>query len=162
MKVTVRTAKALKAKLTSAKGQFSSATWKSSIKPSAKFSHVEIEKITTAVVRSGIDFSNLKSVKEGIKSGERSEVGSLPWGEWIDFPYVIGHKGKEYLRLYPSHAPNHVPNVKYFVNGKEVSKSEVLPYLTPSKARELTQPKEAVECFTIKADNVMDVIEITK
>jgi hypothetical protein len=139
------------------KGQFVSVAFTSNVATSAKFKNsIKIQKITKAVVRAGINFANLTSVKEGIANDERSEVQELPWGSWIKFPYLIGHKGKEYLRLYPS--VQNVPNVKYFVNGKETPKSEILQYLTPSKVAELTdKDRSQPECFTIKTDNVLAV-----
>lgn len=159
MKVEFKSAKKVVATLVHAKGQFSSATWKSTVKPAAQFKDLEINKITTAVVRSGIDYSNLKSVKEGIANDEREAVGELPWGQWLDFPYIIGHNNKKYVRLYPSKAPNHVPKVKYFVNGKETPKANVLHFLTPSARQRMEQPT-ANECFTLNVDNILDVIEI--
>lgn len=142
-----------------AKGQFVSASWKSEVKTSAKYKNVMIEKHTVAVVRAGIDFSNLGSVKKAIAENERSEVGSLPWGEWKQFPYIIEHRGKDYIRLYPSLSNNHIPQTKFFVNGIETPKKDVLKYLTPSKVKELTENKERPECFTIKYENVLDITE---
>lgn len=140
-----------------AKGQFVKASWKSKVKTSAKYKDVMIEKRTVAVVRAGINFSNLSSVKKGIAEIERFEVGSLPWGQWKEFPYIIEHRGKEYIRLYPSPSKNHIPQTKFFVNGIETSKKDVLKYLTPSKVKELTENKERPECFTIKYENVLDI-----
>jgi hypothetical protein len=152
-----KSASQIKDAIMKAKGQFVLASWFSEPTPKAAFKGVNLKKETIAVVRAGINFANLTSVKEGIANGERGEVQPLSWGEWIDFPYVIGHKGNEYIRLYPS---NHIPKVKYFANGKEVSKVEFASYLTPSKAKELLNgERKEVECFTIKANNVLNITE---
>lgn len=130
--------------------------WKSNPSPAAvhKKNGIVLEKVTNAVVRAGIDFSNLTSVKEGIANNERGEVQSLPWGEWKHFPYVITHKEKEYIRLYPSAA--NTPKVKYFVNDEEVDKNAFAAYLTNSEATKLLYPEEKpLECFTVSADNIL-------
>lgn len=142
------------------KGNFVKVFWKSNPSPAAvhKKNGVILEKVTNAVVRAGIDFANLSSVKEGIANGERGEVQSLPWGEWKHFPYIITHKEKEYIRLYPSVA--NTPKVKYFVNNAEVSKEDFAAYLTPSEANKLLNPEEKpIECFTITADNILGTEE---
>jgi hypothetical protein len=139
-------------KITSNKGCFVSVSFKSEKKPSAQFKGVELVKVTNGVFRSGIDFANLSSVKQGIASGERGEVQSLPWGEWVSFPYIISHKNQEYVRLYPVANPNSKLEVTYFVNGTQVSKDEFNGYLTPSDAK-----SSAVECFTVKASNILSI-----
>lgn len=49
--------------------------------------------------RVGVNYDNIKAVKEGRASGDLpAENAGLPWGEWIDFPYTIGHKGETYVR----------------------------------------------------------------
>jgi hypothetical protein len=143
-------------KILSCKGNFVKVFWKSNPSPAAihKKAGVVLEKVTNAVVRAGIDFANLTSVKESIANGERGEVQSLPWGEWKVFPYVITHKDKEYIRLYPSVA--NTPKVKYFVNNEEVDKTTFASYLTNSEANKLLNPEDKpIECFTISADNIL-------
>jgi hypothetical protein len=155
----MKTAKQIIEILLKATGQFTSVKFQSVVKTAAAFKGLNILKITNAVVRSGIDFSNLTSVKDGIANGERNEVGSLPWGTWINFPYIIGHNDKEYVRLYPSLAPNHIPKVSYFVDGIETPKAEILQYLTASKVASILEPK-IVECFTLTNTNILDVVEM--
>ena len=156
MKNTLKfTAAQIIAILLNATGQFTRVTFQSVVATSAKFKGLNILKVTTAVVRSGINFANLGSVKDGIENGERSEVGSLPWGTWINFPYIIGHKEKTYVRLYPS---NHIPKVTYFVDGIETAKAEILNYVTASKAASMLEAKKP-ECFTLTNTNILDVVE---
>jgi hypothetical protein len=156
-------AEQIKEKILSAKGNFVKAKWKSNPKPAAAFKAFQLEKITESVVRAGINFANLSSVKDAIAAGERGEVQSLPFGEWLSFPYLIKHrpKGSEedviYIRLYPSEGINHIPKSIYYVNGKEVQKEEFAKYLTPSDAKKLLDPSEKPLCFTIKSDNVLDI-----
>jgi hypothetical protein len=139
------------------KGSFVKVCWRSFPKPAAAHKGVVLEKTTSAVCRAGIDFSNLGVVKEAIANGERGEVEPLPWGEWKKFPYIIEHKGVEYIRLYPSNAANQFPTCRYFVDGVEVSKEAFSCYLTPAEARKLLAPVEEDKplCFTIKRENVI-------
>ena len=157
----IKTASEIIANILNAKGQFVTAKWQSVVSTSAAFKALKITKITSAVVRSGIDFANLTSVKDGSANGERNEVGSLPWGTWINFPYIIGHNDKEYVRLYPSLSANHIPKVSYFVDGIETPKAEILQYLTASNVKKLTE-SNTPECFTLTSTNVLDIVELAE
>lgn len=139
------------------KGQFMRAAWKSNPKPASAFKHVNLEKRTTTIVRSGLEFQNLATVKEGIESGERGEVQELPWGSWVFYPYLIKHNESYYCRLYPTDS---IPIVRYFANDQEVDKETFASYLTPSEAKKLTGDKEKPECFTIKMENVLSTEEV--
>ena len=46
---------------------------------------------------------------------ENYEVGSLPWGKWVEGAEnkVIEHKGEYYMRYYPSDKPS---RVDYYIN----------------------------------------------
>lgn len=142
--------------ISAAKGSFQSVTWKSNPTPAAchKKAGIALEKITTAVCKAGIDFAKLSTVKEGISSGERGEVESLPWGEWEIFPFTIQHKGERYIRLYPASQKNQSKTI-YKVNGGEVSKDIFLGYLTPSEQAKM-QSGEKPLCFTVKESNLID------
>lgn len=163
------TADAIKEKILSSKGQFIKASWKSNPSPAASFKKegIILEKRTVAVIQSGVNFSNLSAVKDAIAAGDRNDVGELPWGAWkvIDgvsqFPYIIEHKGVDYIRLTPSQAGNHIPKSTYYVDGVVVDKLKFAEYLTPSEARKIIEPKEEDRplCFTIKAENILDLPE---
>jgi hypothetical protein len=138
--------------LFSAKGQFISATFKSEKKPSASFKGVRLEKLIEGTFRAGINFANLGSIKEGIESGERGEVQSLPWGAWLQFPYTISHKEEIYVRLYPTE--NCKLKATYLVDGVEVTRDKFLSYLTPSEQARANEG-ERPECITIKKSNLL-------
>lgn len=154
------TAEQIIERIMKSKGQFVKAVWKSNPTPAAahKKAGVILEKHTSAVCRAGINFANLSSVQAGIANGERGEVQSLPWGEWkVDeqgnsmFPYLITHKGADYVRLYPTDSRC---ETIYFVNGEQVDRKTFATYLTPSEAAKATSD-EKPECFTIKKDNIL-------
>jgi len=132
------------------KGQFASVTFKSNPSPSADFKGVSLEKITTGVFRSGVDFANLTSTQTAIANGERGAVQPLSYGEWIKFPYVIGHNGKRLLRLTKVNGQKSKSTFK--VNGVEVSKEEFENYLVPSKR---SANKPATDVFNIKEENLV-------
>ena len=145
-------ANALVAHLSEGNGQFRTVTFKSNPKPAAAFKGVSLEKVTSMVVRTGVDFSNLTSVKDGIANGERGEVQSLPWGSWVKFPFIISHKGEEFVRL--TLAANSKPSTTFKVDGVEVSREEFVKFLTPSDAKGSDKPLEVI---TIKFKNLISI-----
>lgn len=149
------TAKEVLDNIMSSKGSFVKAKWKSNPKPAAKHKAVTLEKVTESVVRAGISFANLSSVKMAIANGDRGEVQPLPWGTWKEFPYIIEYKGEEYLRLYPSEGNNHKSKTIYKVDGVEVTKELFASYLTDSESRKFLYEYEKPECFTIKVKNIL-------
>ena len=149
----------IREKILNAKGKFVRASWKSNPKPAGKFKNVILEKRTIGVVQAGVDYSNLSAVQNAIADGERGEVQELPWGQWKVFPYIIEHKGEEYIRLYPSQGINHYPKSSYFVNGEEVDKEKFAEYLTPSESKKLLEKEDHPLCFTIKSENILGIPE---
>jgi hypothetical protein len=152
------------------KGQFLPAAWVSPKKPAAAHKERKLEKRTSGIFRAGINFSNLGSVKDAIRDGERGEVGELPWGEWETFPYFIQHKGERYVRLYPPAKTVEVDGEtkrvadwaaaclvsQYFVDGVEVDRETFNGFLTPSDARKRDTD---AECITVKASNLVHLGE---
>jgi len=135
-------------------GQFISVTFRSEKKTAAIHKGTILEKRVEGVFRGGIDFGNLGSVKQGIAKGERGEVQSLPFGEWVKFPYLIKHKEEQYIRLYPT--KNCVLKVQYLVNGVESTKENFLSFLTPSdKAK--AENGERPDCITVKLSNIIKI-----
>jgi hypothetical protein len=76
------------------------------------------------------------------------ETGSLPWGEWAIYPYVVTHKGGEYARLY---TVDGTIRTTYMVDGTIVRREEFLALLTPS-ARESARPHGGT--ITVKMQNL--------
>jgi hypothetical protein len=134
----------------SASGQFASVTFKSNPTPAAAFKGTLLEKTTTGVFRSGVNFANLSSVKEGIANNERGEVQPLAWGEWVNFPFVIAHKGERFLRLTTVNGAKSKSTFK--VNGVEVTRDEFESFLVPS-AR--SGAKAPTEVFNIRESNLV-------
>ena len=122
-------------------GAFQRAEWVSVVKPAAAHKEVQLLKRTVATIRTGVDFANLEV------NADR-ETGSLPWGEWQVFPYLIAHKGGEYARLY---VLDGTVRTRYFADGLEVDKTTFGQYLTPS-ARKASRPIGGT--VTVKLENL--------
>lgn len=135
------------------KGTFQFITWKSTVKPAAKFKGDVLEKKVSAVCRAGIDFKNLSSVKQGIALDTRGEVEGLPWGEWEAFPFTIAHKGERYVRLYPAARSNQVKS-QLFLNGEPTNLFRFARRLTPSERKKM-RDKERPACFTVLESNLI-------
>lgn len=143
-------------------GQFTKMRFTTEKKPSAKFKGRKLLKQIEGLFRAGIQFQNLGAVKEAVEAGERPEVGKLPWGEWVNYPYVIEHKGQRYTRLYPPHARDENGKlvaswkagqlkVTYMIDGQTVSKEDFEALLNPSDRSKGDIP----DCFTVKSDNLV-------
>jgi hypothetical protein len=90
-----------------------------------------------------------KEPSEQIADDDRN---SLPWGEWVDYPYFIKHKEAYYLRVfYPEVLPE---SVEYFADGKPVLFSDIADYVNkPSSSSEtivLTLPIASIHSITEK------------
>ena len=115
-----------------------------------------IQKISELTIVSGISFENRTDIKTAIEQGERGEVQPLKWGAWTKFPFVIGHKGADYIRLYlPSKAQQEIgfkreTSVKFLLNGREITRDEAITYCG-SKA-ETRENEQGV--MTVKAENL--------
>lgn len=137
------------------RGQHVKVTWQRVAKVLKGAQSLLIVKRTSAWVRSGINFANLGTVQKGIESGARGEVQPLPWGEWMQFPFIIEHKGVEYVRLYPASFDNLIPQVEWSINGRPSTYDKIEQYLVSSEKRKDDEDKPL--CFTVKADSVISI-----
>jgi hypothetical protein len=138
--------------LKSRKGQYVRIEYSTYPEPAAAHKGRSLHKRTTMVVRTGVGFENLASVQLAIASGQRGEVQPLKWGEWAAYPWVITHKGAEYLRLTIDGIPNRAESV-YEVDGVKVNRAEFLALLTPAKQRE-AESGDRPEVLTVKMENI--------
>ena len=146
------------------KGQHVLAVWSREAK-TVKGCAFSIVKRTAAWVRSGISYANLTSVKEGIQSGTREAVASLPWGQWREgfANYIIDHTPKgstvpvEYVRLYPATFANLAKEtrVEWMMDGVVATYAEVEPYLLASEKKK--DDDKPVECFTLRAESIIEI-----
>ena len=112
-----------------------------------------VTKVTSIVVRAGIDYDNQKAVMEGRESGDLpAENNGLPWGEWVEFPFHIQHKGEDYVRFYAGSGLDFAPKVEFFLDGVSVPKETIVPLCLAS---ETATKEEKPLAMTVKAANVM-------
>lgn len=148
--------KSLIAELKDNKGASRNARIVSTVAPLAKFKGMDIQKVTELTVVSGVSFGNRKDIKEAIEAGERGEVQPLPWGEWVQFPFHIAHKGQDYIRLYLPSQEQQAAGfqretvVKFFASGVEISREQAIAFCG-SKAEAKANESG---CMTVKADGV--------
>jgi len=136
-------------------GQFVPVSWESDVAVAAPHKGHTVRKAVSGVFRSGITYDNMGDVIEGREDGTLpAENAGLPWGEWIVFPYHVGHKGADYVRLYPAKGAK--VTATYTVDGRPATREEVLGMMTPS-ARAKAENGETPLCFTLKAANVVSV-----
>lgn len=138
--------------LAARRGQFIRIEYSTFPEPAAAHRGRSLHKRTTMVVRTGVGFENLASVKLAIAAGERGEVQPLKWGEWAAYPWVIAHKGAEYLRLTIDGIPQRAESV-YEIDGVKVTRAEFLALLTPAKQRE-AESGDRPEVLTVKMENI--------
>jgi len=111
-----------------------------------------VEKESVFQVQVGVNYDNKETVKQGRADGTLPEENAgLPWGNWLIFPYVIEHKGNLYFRFYPV-KNNFVPSVRYFMDGREVTKAEVEPLCLASEFAD----KGEVLCFTYPLEGILE------
>jgi hypothetical protein len=138
------------------KGQHVLAVWQRAAKV-AKSCPFLIVKRTEAWVRSGIQYSNLSTIRDAIEAGTREAVEGLPWGQWREgyANYIIDHKDKEYIRLYPASFDNlSTPKVQWAMDGKPCQYSDVEPYLLASEKH---KDEDRPACFTVNAENIIEI-----
>jgi hypothetical protein len=141
--------------LATRKGQNLSAIFGKELKTRKGVENV-VEKVTSIVVRGGIDYDNQALVKEGREDGTLPEENAgLPWGEWAEFPYHITHKDQDYVRFYSASGLAFEPKVEYYLDGVQVDKATIQPLCLAS---EFPNRTDAPLAMTVKAENVKAIL----
>lgn len=115
--------------------------WTSTVAPAAKHKGTALTKETTAIVMVGAEYADLAVNND-------REVGDLPWGEWSVRPFIVTHRGADYVRMY---CMDRSVRTTYKVNGEVVDRDAFNGFLTPSAAK-AKRPNGG--CITVKAENV--------
>jgi len=138
------------------KGSFAGVCWSRPMKTRAGVT-AEVTKSVRTTVQVGVSYDNRECVKDARADGSApAENAGLPWGEWVQYPYVIGHKGRHYVRLYPVRDGAGKPRsckVIYKVDGKTVTREDV-EALCPKSEFSAGTP---TECYTLAVDNLRAV-----
>lgn len=112
-----------------------------------------VEKRTTKIVRTGVNYSNIGDVIQARANGDLpADPQSLPFGQWVEFPYIIEHKDQEYFRMYPASGLQFEDKVEFLLNGQPVAQEIVEPLCLASEFKINNQP-----CFLIKAEDLVAI-----
>lgn len=113
----------------------------------------QVYKTSQFQCRVGVDYENMQSTIDGRANGTLPATNEgLPWGEWVEFPYLIGHKGELYFRCTKVNN-NYKPTVSFECNGKTIPESSAREYALASEFRE----GQENTVFTIKVASIVDV-----
>lgn len=133
-------------------GSFTSLVWERQLPVRKAYADNIVTKRSSGVVRCGISYDNMKSVQikraDGILPAENA---GLKWGEWLQYPNFIQHKGNIYLRC--AESPNNKIKTEYFLNGRPVEKSEIEGICTKAAFTN----HENLDVFTINVENILAI-----
>ena len=128
MKVCMETLKKL---ASCQKGSFQTVTIQKKPELQNGFNTLDIVKEMTFQARTGISYNGMAQTKKARSNGDSPPTpNKLPWGKWYIEDYVIEHKGEFFFRIF---GRKKTFNTKWFLNGIEVSKTALKPYLKPAK-----------------------------
>ena len=140
------------------KGTYVKIGWKSNIESAkARKMGVEVIKETDATVRWGVNYSNLKRIKE-LKAKQDLETQTnvrKPWYRHLEAtPHIIEHLSdstKQYLQLFTINKKGYM-KTKYYINGELKTKQEVIDsgYVNASEFA----PKEECLIMNIPISNI--------
>jgi hypothetical protein len=128
-------------------GRYVKASWKS-VK---MVGGLELEKISSGVVRMGIKYANIKKEKDTTTRQFN--------GKFIVDNMLIESQDKKgntthNVRLYPSKCKNHHTRVVYYYGGVEYSKQELIEM----GVLETPKPRTSeMLCFTVKLENLISL-----
>lgn len=140
-------------------GSFTKVVYKTSLHADKDHKGDEVVKVVKAVVRFGVDYGHMASVKQKAAQkaalGLATSVNSLPWGTWKS-RFLIENKGQLYVRLAcPKNNISLKPVVLgYYVNGREVSKEDAMAITRPS---DWTQRDDDLDVYTKKIEDVISI-----
>lgn len=134
------------------KGVFTAMVWERPCKTKKAFNNEIIVKRSEGVVRFGIEYDNMKAVQQKRNEGILPEKNAgLQWGEWLEYPYIITHKGNKYLRCATSQ--NNKIKTTYYKNGVKVPFEDVENMLLASEKKKTDE----LDVFTVNTDNIIAI-----
>lgn len=144
------------------KGTLISVEYKSSptLNAQAKASGIKVEKITKTVARFGVNYSNIKAVKEQRELDKQNGIvrqQKTIWWNWLDNGTIKEHNtnGNKYLTLTTSKIAK--PKVKYLLNGKEITKEQLQEQNVIINS--YWNEKEPIQQYDVNIDNLIKIKE---
>lgn len=136
------------------KGTYTNITFLSDIASNKDNKDHKIQKMVKAVVRLGVTYSHINVEPiQGRPVDNSQKQDHLPWGEWDpECDCLIAHKDNYYLRCTISRSPKHSRTITYLLDGKEVTREEIVGLVRPS---ELAPRDKEEYVFNPKIENVL-------
>lgn len=137
------------------KGSFITIETQRQAKKLKKYESLDIQKYSKNVVRLGCQYSNLQAVKEKHINDidfKTQLPDNLEWVKGYENILLYNKKTKEYsVRV---ETTNHSPIVKWFLNGVETAKTELLDYLLSSEKQSKSSNGETI-VFNVKLKDLV-------
>ena len=136
------------------KGTIHSIHWKRTLSDSQVlkgFKGGRIEKETIGVFRIGVDYSNMAINKDKV-------TGSLPYGffEYSNEILYSPSTDTYQLRLTKTMNDNHKPHVKWYLDGKEITKQELIDMNALGASQRENKPSDNV-VFNVKLSDIIEI-----
>lgn len=133
-------------------GAFTSVEYCSYPKPLKAYKGHEIKKVTKGIYRLGIAYKNLASKKD-------IQTEKLPYGQWVDnwVNKLIERDGKYQLRLYMTNNRKHKSHTKWYLDGQEITKQELIEMGAISESN-----SNHIEMFNVHLENVIRIGKATE
>ena len=137
------------------KGVFVTEEHKRQIPLKKGFEHLKVEKLTKSIVRLGCKYANLQEVK--IKNTETKGLSkSLEWVKEYENVLMINQENEISIRFTKSRNPKHKAKTKWFLNGVEITKEELIK-LDCLYARDITPSKNDSPVFNVKIKDLISL-----
>jgi len=116
----------------------------------------EVFKLSTYTVRVGVNYDNIQAVQDKRATGDLpAQNAGLPWGEWVDFPYTIAHKGEMYLRCTIAHNTKHKAHTAFeLADGTPIDAGAVRVMALASEFKEGGSDNDV---FNIKVSSIVKI-----
>jgi hypothetical protein len=133
-------------------GRFTRVEWERLLK--VKKGVDPIIKATSATLTLGTSYDSKAIVKEKRENGDLpAENAGLPWGEWLQYPWVIAHKGEQYLRCSVVKNDRNPPKVSFFQGGVEISRDQAKAQAYASEFYD----RDDLIVFNLKAESIKSI-----
>lgn len=142
-------------------GSFTKVVYRTTITANKDHKGVEVTKVVKAVVRIGVRYSEMASVKAKAAAKAvtnlATDLNKLPWGEWAG-RFLIENKGQLYVRFAcaKNNARLRPVVLGYYANGEEISEEEAREMTRPS---EWTKKEDDLDVFNKKIEDVISIGE---
>lgn len=140
-------------------GSFTKVVYKTTLAADKDHKGVEVAKVVKAVVRIGVRYSEMASVKAKAAAkavtGLSADLNKLPWGKWAG-RFLIENKGQLYVRFAcaKNNASLKPVVLGYYANGEKISEDEAKAMTRPS---EWARKDDNLDVFNKRIEDVISI-----